>query len=45
MSWFIKKSKPLTTPSDRKVVVPEGLWEKCPSCKEIVYRKELEKSW
>ena len=43
MSWFIKKRKPLTQVPEKKVVVPEGLWEKCPNCNEIVYKKELEK--
>ena len=41
MSWFIKKSKPLQTNKDRTVKIPEGLWEKCPGCKEIIYRQEL----
>jgi acetyl-CoA carboxylase carboxyl transferase subunit beta len=44
MSWFIKKSRPLKSSEEKTVVVPEGLWEKCPSCNEIVYRKELEKN-
>ena len=44
MSWFIKKSKPLIASSEKKVFVPEGLWEKCPNCNEIVYKKELEKN-
>jgi len=44
MSWFIKKSIPITKTSEKRVVVPEGLWEKCPSCNEIVYKKELEKN-
>lgn len=40
MAWF-KKEKG-TIP--KKVKVPEGLWVKCDSCKEIVYRKEVEKN-
>ncbi len=40
MSWFIKKSAPIKVEGN-KVKIPEGLWEKCPSCKEIVYRQEL----
>lgn len=40
MSWFIKKSVPIKADGN-KVKIPEGLWEKCPSCKEIVYRQEL----
>lgn len=41
MSWFIKKSKPIQATKDKKVKIPEGLWEKCPGCKEIIYRQEL----
>lgn len=41
MSWFIKKSSPLGKKKGQKLQIPEGLWEKCPNCKEIVYRKEL----
>lgn len=40
MAWF-KKEKG-TIP--KKVKVPEGLWTKCDGCKEIVYRKEVEKN-
>lgn len=41
MAWF-KKTKDLKT--DRKVKIPEGLWVKCDGCKEIVYKKEIEKN-
>lgn len=27
-----------------KLSIPEGLWIKCPSCNEIVYKKELERN-
>lgn len=40
MAWF-KKEKG-TIP--KKVKVPEGLWVKCDTCREIVYRKEVEKN-
>ncbi|OIP64334.1 MAG: acetyl-CoA carboxylase carboxyl transferase subunit beta [Nitrospirae bacterium CG_4_9_14_3_um_filter_53_35] len=44
MNWFIKKKiKPLD--SDRKVKIAEGMWEKCQNCKEIVYKKEIEKNY
>jgi len=38
MAWFKKTTIP------RKVKVPEGLWVKCETCKEIVYRREVEKN-
>jgi acetyl-CoA carboxylase carboxyl transferase subunit beta len=41
MSWF-KKRKEIKT--DKKVKIPEGLWIKCDSCKEIIYKKEIEKN-
>ncbi len=40
MAWF-KKTKDV---SEKKVRIPEGLWVKCESCKEIIYRKEVEKN-
>lgn len=44
MNWFIKKKiKPIDT--DRKVKLTEGMWEKCQNCKEIVYKKEIEKNY
>lgn len=41
MAWF-KKTKELRT--DKKVKVPEGLWVKCEGCREIVYKKEIDKN-
>jgi acetyl-CoA carboxylase carboxyl transferase subunit beta len=28
-----------------KVKIPEGLWIKCPSCKEIIYKKEMDDNY
>jgi acetyl-CoA carboxylase carboxyl transferase subunit beta len=41
MAWF-KKTK--ETRVEKKGKVPEGLWIKCEGCREIVYRKEVEKN-
>ena len=41
MSWF-KKSKEIKT--DKKVKIPEGLWVKCESCREIIYKKEIDRN-
>jgi acetyl-CoA carboxylase carboxyl transferase subunit beta len=41
MAWF-KKTK--ETRMEKKGKVPEGLWIKCEGCREIVYRKEVEKN-
>jgi acetyl-CoA carboxylase carboxyl transferase subunit beta len=47
MAWFKKErvggAEP-ETPS-KKVKIPEGLWVKCDNCKEIIYRKEVEKNF
>ncbi len=44
MEWFKKKKiKPSFSP--RKVMVAEGMWEKCQNCKEIVYKKEIDKNF
>ncbi|HHN66351.1 MAG TPA: acetyl-CoA carboxylase carboxyltransferase subunit beta [Nitrospirae bacterium] len=39
MAWFKK-----TKNGNKKVKIPEGLWVKCNNCKEIVYRKEVERN-
>lgn len=41
MAWF-KKKKDIVT--EKKVKIPEGLWVKCDNCKEIIYKKEIEKN-
>jgi acetyl-CoA carboxylase carboxyl transferase subunit beta len=40
MAWFKKNKNKVT----KKVKIPEGLWVKCNSCKEIIYRKEVERN-
>jgi acetyl-CoA carboxylase carboxyl transferase subunit beta len=39
MNWLKRARQGIRT--WRKKEVPDGLWEKCPSCGEILYRKEL----
>jgi acetyl-CoA carboxylase carboxyl transferase subunit beta len=41
MAWFRKEKTPKQPQVDRRLKVPEGLWVKCPACKEIVYKKEV----
>ena len=41
MVWFKRKDKKLK--DSQKKSIPDGLWDKCPSCNEIIYRPELEK--
>lgn len=46
MSWFknLMPSTIRTDSSNKKVSVPEGLWNKCPSCNAILYNTELERN-
>ena len=42
MSWFQRKEKKFK--DSEKSSIPDGLWDKCPSCHDILYRPELEKA-
>ncbi|RKZ21126.1 acetyl-CoA carboxylase carboxyl transferase subunit beta [bacterium] len=42
MRWFVRKEKGIK--SKEKKPIPDGVWVKCDSCGEILYRKELEKN-
>ena len=41
MPWF-KRSKENISPDTQKKELPDGLWEKCPGCGEIIHNKQLE---
>ena len=43
MAWFTRKPEE-TQGTPKKVVIAEGLWVKCDSCREIVYRAEVERA-
>jgi acetyl-CoA carboxylase carboxyl transferase subunit beta len=40
VAWFRRQHAPLP-PQEQESRVPEGLWVKCDSCKEILYRKDV----
>jgi acetyl-CoA carboxylase carboxyl transferase subunit beta len=40
VAWFRRQHTPLP-PQEQESRVPEGLWVKCDSCKEILYRKDV----
>jgi len=42
MAWF--KKEPVVSVRETKSRMPEGLWVKCESCKEIVYKLEVERN-
>ena len=41
MSWF-NRSKENISPDTLKKDIPDGLWEKCEGCGEIIHKKQLE---
>jgi acetyl-CoA carboxylase carboxyl transferase subunit beta len=43
MAWF-KKDKSGVSGEGKRFKIPEGLWLKCDSCREVIYRKEVEKN-
>jgi len=43
VAWF-RRTPEETEGTPKKVVIAEGLWIKCDSCKEIVYRAEVERA-
>lgn len=40
MAWFNRQKTNIDTDKQREM--PDGLWTKCPSCNEVIYKKELE---
>jgi len=43
---FFRKSKYVTVkPETKSKEIPDGLWQKCPRCGEIIFNKELEKNF
>jgi len=47
MSWFEKLVPSIirTESSEKRISVPEGLWNKCPRCDAILFNAELEKNF
>ena len=44
MNWFKDLLAKISTSASERREVPEGLWEKCPSCNAMLYRPELERN-
>jgi acetyl-CoA carboxylase carboxyl transferase subunit beta len=44
MSWFTRNKEGITTTTEEKLEVPEGLWWKCPSCKKAVPTADLKQN-
>ena len=49
MAWFSKKQEPRIAQAEKedpdRPSRMQGLWAKCESCDEIIYRQEVEKNW
>lgn len=41
MAWFRRSKEKIASDSIKKDL-PDGLWEKCPTCGEIIHKKQLE---
>jgi len=44
VSWLNRAARGIQSLAKQKDV-PDNLWQKCPGCGEILYRRELERSW
>ncbi len=47
MAWFKRQKKSIeapVAPDDRRVRT-EGMWVKCDSCRQIIWKKDLESNW
>ena len=43
MAWFKRESGEFDTSGEKKVRT-EGLWVKCDSCRQIIWKKDLEEN-
>lgn len=44
MVWFKREKQSITTSTNEKKEIPEGIWHKCPKCKTVFTESEFEKS-
>lgn len=42
--WFKRENKPKEKIENKKLQIPQGLWVRCKNCKEIIYKKEVERN-
>ncbi len=43
MAWFIRSKQNIE--ETQPAYMPDGLWTKCPSCSEMIYKKQLEDNY
>jgi len=41
MAWFKRTEKNIFTTTEEKKETPDGIWNKCPSCKKVLHATEL----
>jgi len=41
MSWYNRKQKGINTPTAHKKETPDGLWYRCPNCKNVMYKRDF----
>jgi acetyl-CoA carboxylase carboxyl transferase subunit beta len=44
ISWFKRSKEGITTSTDEKLEVPDGIWWKCPNCKKTIPTTELKEN-
>lgn len=45
MAWFTRSKQNIDSTEKREMdTIPDGMWTKCPDCKEILYKKQLEEN-
>ncbi len=44
MAWLKREKEGILTRTDEKVGLPEGIWDKCPTCKSAITVKELQEN-
>ena len=43
--WFRREKQPKEKIINKKLQIPEGIWVRCKGCKEIIYKKEIERNY
>lgn len=43
MAWFLRSKENIQEKTQKEM--PDGLWAKCPSCSEIIFKKQLEENF
>jgi len=43
--WFRREKQPKEKIINKKLQIPQGIWVRCKGCKEIIYKKEIERNY